>query len=49
MCFIWCPKYTPFFLLSVNPPVKAMQALEKKDAAVLPNPHKGTADPTHGL
>lgn len=33
----------------VNPLVKAIPALEEKDTAVLPNPHKGTVDPTHGL
>lgn len=33
----------------VNPPVKAILALEDKDTAVLPNPHKGTVDPTPGL
>lgn len=30
-------------------PVKAIPALEEKDTVVLPNPYKGTVNPTHGL
>lgn len=33
----------------VYPSVKAILALEDKDTAVLPNPHKGTVDPIPSL